>query len=62
MWLTCYMKEECCGVITHVVLCQGRDTEYPGGFVDVFDPLLGPAQVGVGHGRAIAKIQLDVGP
>lgn len=56
------MQEKCCGVITQRVLCQRRDTEYSSRLVDVLDPLLGPAQVGVGHGRAIAEIQLDVGP
>lgn len=28
----------------------------------MFDPLLGPAQIGIGHSCAVAKIQLDVGP
>lgn len=62
MWaLTCNMQEECCGVITQGVLCQRCNTEYPSRLVDVFDPLLSPAQVGIGHSCAVAKIQLDVG-
>lgn len=58
--LTCDMQEECGRIITQCVLCQRCDTEYPSGLVYVFDPLLSPAQVGVGHGCAVTKIQLDV--
>jgi len=55
------VQEQCGGIVTERVLCQSCDTEYSSRLVDVFDPLLGPAQVGVGHGCAVAEIQLDVG-
>lgn len=60
--LTRHVQEERRGVITQRVLCQRRDTEYSSRLVDVLDPLLSPAQVGIGHGGAVAEVQLDVGP
>lgn len=60
--LTCDMQEESRAVKTQRVLRQRGDTEYSRRLVDMFDPLLGPAQVGVGHSCAVAKIQLDVSP
>lgn len=60
--LTCNMQEKNCGVVTKQIFCQCCDTEDSSGFVNVFDPLLSPAQVGVGHSCPITEIQLDVGP
>lgn len=45
--LTCDVQVECRGVVTERVLCKRRDTEYSGRLVDVLDPFLGPAQIGV---------------
>lgn len=45
--LTCDVQIECRGVVTERVLCKRCDTEYSGRLVDVFDPFLGPAQIGV---------------
>lgn len=56
------MQEERCGVVTQRVFCQRCDTDDSSSLVDVFDSLLGPAEVGVGHCCAVSKIQLDVGP
>ena len=59
--LTGDVQEERGGVVTQHVLCQRRDAHDASSLVDVPDPLLRPAQVGVGHRRAVAKVQLDVG-
>lgn len=60
--LTCDMQEQRRGIITQRVLCQRCDTDDSSSLVDVFDPLLSPAQVRVGHSCAVAEIQLDIGP
>lgn len=56
------MQKECRAVITQHVVCQGGDAEYSSRLVHMFDPLLSPAQVGIGHGCAVPEVQLDVGP
>lgn len=56
------MQVERGGVVSQRVLGQRRHTDDPSRLVHVLDPLLGPAQVGVGDGRPVAEIQLDVGP
>ena len=56
------MQVEGRGVESQRVLRQSRDAEYAGRLVHVPDALLGPAQVGVRNRRAVAEVQLDVGP
>lgn len=48
-------------VVSQRVLSQRRHAHNAGSLVHMFDPLLGPAQVGVRDRRAVAEIQLDVG-
>lgn len=55
------MQVERCRIITQWVLRQRRDTDYSSNLVHMFDALLCPAQIRVGHRRAITEIQLDVG-
>lgn len=61
-WLTSDMQVECCCIIAQHVLCQRCHTHDASGFVDMFDSLLRPAQVRVGHCCPITEIQLNVGP
>lgn len=58
---TCDVQVERGRVVSQRVLSQRRHADDPSSLVHVFDPLLSPAQVGVGNGRAVAKVQLDVG-
>lgn len=58
---TCDVQVECGCVVSQRVLSQRRHADDPSSLVHVLDPLLSPAQVGVGNGRAVAEIQLDVG-
>lgn len=58
---TCDMQVERCRIITQWILCQRCDTDDSSSLVHMFDPLLRPAQIRVGHRRAITEIQLDVG-
>lgn len=60
--LTCDMQVECCCIIAQQVLRQRCHTHDASSFVDVFDSLLCPAQVRVGHCCAVTEIQLNVGP
>lgn len=44
------------------VLPSGGHAVDPHGFVDVFDPVLNGAHVGVGHSVAVSKVQRDARP
>lgn len=44
------------------VLPGGGHPVDPHGFVDVFDPVLNGAHVGVGHSMAVAEVQRDARP
>lgn len=59
---TCDVQVEGGAVGAHLILRKRGDPEDSGGPVHMLDALLGPGEVGVGHGRAIAKVQLDVCP
>lgn len=56
------MQVECCCIIAQHILRQRRHAHDASSFVDVFDSVLCPAQVRVGHCCPIAEVQLNVGP
>lgn len=55
------MQVECGRVVSQQVLSQRRHADDASSLVHMFDPLFGPAQVGVGNRRTVTEIQLDVG-
>lgn len=56
------MQVEHDGLRAETVLPNGGHPVDPHGFVDVFDPLLDGAHIGVGQSVAVSKVQRDACP
>lgn len=56
------MQEECCGLGAQAVLASGCHSVDAHRLVDVLDPVLDGAHVGIGESVAVAKIQRDARP
>lgn len=56
------MQEEGCGLGAQAVLAGGRHPVDPHRLVDVLDPVLDGAHVGVGQSVTVAEIQRDARP
>lgn len=60
--LTCHVQEERCGLGAQAVLASSCHPVDPHRLVDVLDPVLDGAHVGVGEGVAVAEVQRDARP
>lgn len=60
--LTCHVQEQCRGLRAQAVLASGCHPVDPHRLVDVLDPILDGAHVGVGESVAVAEIQRDARP
>lgn len=60
--LTCHVQEECGGLGAEAVLANGCHPVDAHCLVDVLDPVLDGAHVGVGESVAVAEIQRDARP
>lgn len=61
-YLTCYMQIEHDCLWAKDVLPCGRHSVYSHSFVDVFDPVLNRAHVGVGQSVAVSEVQGNACP